>query len=58
VLAVFDDLNAAGRTIVLITHEDEVGARADRLIRLFDGRIITDARQEPSGRHAVAGGLG
>ncbi|MFC4069452.1 ABC transporter ATP-binding protein [Actinoplanes subglobosus] len=55
VLAVFDDLNAVGRTIVLITHEEEVGARADRLIKLFDGRITTDARQEPSGRHAAAG---
>ncbi|WP_045746133.1 ABC transporter ATP-binding protein [Actinoplanes rectilineatus] len=41
VLAVFEDLNAAGRTIVLITHEDEVGARADRLITLFDGRIVS-----------------
>jgi putative ABC transport system ATP-binding protein len=55
VLAVFDDLNAAGRTIVLITHEDEVGARADRLIKLFDGRVVSDSRQEPSGRHAAAG---
>ncbi|MEU4158223.1 ABC transporter ATP-binding protein [Actinoplanes sp. NPDC026670] len=55
VLAVFDDLNAAGRTIVLITHEDEVGARADRLIKLFDGRVTCDSRQEPSGRHAAAG---
>ena len=48
-------LHAAGRTIVLITHEDEVGARADRLIRLFDGKISSDTRQEPAGRHAVAG---
>jgi putative ABC transport system ATP-binding protein len=54
-LAVFDELNAAGRTIVLITHENEVGARADRLITLFDGRVAGDIRQEPSGRHAAAG---
>ncbi|MEU8665213.1 hypothetical protein AB0C31_52430, partial [Actinoplanes philippinensis] len=55
VLAVFDELNAVGRTIVLITHEDEVGARADRLIKLFDGRVTSDSRQERSGRHAVVG---
>ncbi|GIE75408.1 macrolide ABC transporter ATP-binding protein [Actinoplanes philippinensis] len=55
VLAVLDELNAVGRTIVLITHEDEVGARAGRLIRLFDGRVTSDSRQEPSGRHAVVG---
>ncbi len=47
VLQVFDDLSAAGRTIVIITHEDEVGARAKRLIRLVDGSIVTDARQSP-----------
>ncbi|MEV0901364.1 ABC transporter ATP-binding protein [Actinoplanes sp. NPDC049802] len=51
VLSVFDDLNAAGRTIVIITHEPEVGARADRLIKLLDGRIVSDSWQ--SGRHAV-----
>ncbi|WP_433831568.1 ABC transporter ATP-binding protein [Actinoplanes sp. CA-015351] len=50
VLSVFDDLNAAGRTIVLITHEDEVAAHADRLIRLFDGQVVEDAR---IGRHAA-----
>ncbi|SDT47575.1 ABC transporter ATP-binding protein [Actinoplanes derwentensis] len=53
VLAVLDDLNAAGRTIVIITHEDEVGARADRLIKLRDGRVTADSRQQPAGRHAA-----
>ena len=53
VLDVFDDLNAAGRTIVLITHEEEVGARAGRVIRLFDGRVVADERQEPAGRHTA-----
>jgi putative ABC transport system ATP-binding protein len=47
VLQVFDDLSAAGRTIVIITHEDEVGARAKRLIRLVDGSIVLDRRQSP-----------
>ncbi|MBO3738907.1 ABC transporter ATP-binding protein [Actinoplanes flavus] len=47
VLQVFDDLSAAGRTIVIITHEKEVGDRAKRLIRLVDGGIVTDARQSP-----------
>ncbi|WP_422755264.1 ABC transporter ATP-binding protein [Micromonospora sp. WMMD708] len=53
ILAVFDQLNAAGRTIVLITHEPEVGARAGRLIRLLDGQVRSDVRQ--GGRHAVPG---
>src|SRR4051812_26783120 len=45
ILAIFDELHRAGRTIVLITHEPDVGARADRLIRLFDGRVEADTRQ-------------
>jgi putative ABC transport system ATP-binding protein len=51
-LAVFDRLSAAGRTIVLITHEPEVGDRARRLIRLVDGRIMTDVRR-PARRREV-----
>ena len=62
VLTVFDELSASGRTIVLITHEPEVGDRAKRLIRLVDGRVVEDTRQSPlnqppvgalAGRHAL-----
>jgi putative ABC transport system ATP-binding protein len=47
VLAVFDQLNAAGRTIVLITHEDAVAQHAKRVITLFDGQIAEDVRRAP-----------
>jgi putative ABC transport system ATP-binding protein len=47
VLAVFDQLNSAGRTIVLITHEEEVARHAKRVIKLFDGQIAEDIRQVP-----------
>ena len=43
-MEVFDRLNAAGRTIVLITHEADVAAHAKRLIGVQDGRIVTDRR--------------
>jgi putative ABC transport system ATP-binding protein len=39
VLAIFDDLNAQGMTILLVTHEQEVGERAKRIIHFRDGRI-------------------
>jgi putative ABC transport system ATP-binding protein len=39
VLAIFDDLNAQGMTILLVTHEREVGERAQRIIHFRDGRI-------------------
>ena len=54
VLAVFDELHASGRTVVLITHEPDVGARAGRLIRLLDGQVQSDERQRAHvARHAV-----
>ena len=39
VLDLLDDLRAAGRTVVLITHEGDVAARAGRTVRVLDGRI-------------------
>lgn len=45
VLALFDELAAGGRTVVVITHEDEVAHHAKRIIRMSDGRIVSDIRQ-------------
>jgi putative ABC transport system ATP-binding protein len=42
VLALLDELHAAGRTIVLITHEHEVAARAGRNLVIRDGEITSD----------------
>ncbi len=44
-LEMFGRLNAAGRTLVVITHENDVAAHAKRVIRLQDGRIVQDRRQ-------------
>ena len=46
VLDLFEELNKSGKTIVMITHEDEVAARAKRVIRLRDGVIESDERNE------------
>ncbi len=48
VLDLFQGVNDTGRTVVLITHEDEVARRARRVIRLRDGSIIDDHRQAPT----------
>ena len=45
-LDLFDQINAAGRTVVVITHEDEVAHRAKRIIRMRDGKIISDKLNE------------
>ena len=43
-LDLFDQVNLAGRTVVVITHEAEVAARAKRVVRMRDGKIISDER--------------
>ncbi|SFR30057.1 putative ABC transport system ATP-binding protein [Lentzea waywayandensis] len=39
VLGILDRLNASGRTVVLITHEDEVASHAMRTVRVVDGKV-------------------
>jgi putative ABC transport system ATP-binding protein len=50
ILGIFSRLNAEGRTVILITHESDVAARARRVVRLGDGRVLSDeqagAREE------------
>jgi len=47
VMQIFGRLNAAGRTIVVITHEDDVAAHAKRIVVLEYGRIASDRRNAP-----------
>jgi putative ABC transport system ATP-binding protein len=48
VMQIFDRLNVAGRTIVVITHEREVAEHAKRTIALRDGQIVSDVRNAPA----------
>jgi len=43
-MGVFDRLNVAGRTIVVITHERDVAAHAKRVVQVADGLIVNDQR--------------
>jgi len=47
ILALFDDLNSKGATIVMVTHEEDVALRARRIVRLRDGVIESDNRLRP-----------
>ncbi len=42
ILALLSSLNEEGRTILLVTHEEEIAAHTKRIIRLRDGRIQSD----------------
>lgn len=44
IMQLFDEIHAAGNTVILVTHEEEVAAHAHRVIRLRDGMIESDTR--------------
>ncbi|MDP4759469.1 MAG: ABC transporter ATP-binding protein [Schleiferiaceae bacterium] len=42
IMKLFDEIQAAGNTVVLVTHEEDIAQRAKRVIRLVDGNIDSD----------------
>jgi putative ABC transport system ATP-binding protein len=45
ILGLFDELNAAGKTLVMVTHDPNTGERAKRLVRLRDGVLESDVKK-------------
>jgi putative ABC transport system ATP-binding protein len=48
IMRLFGDLNAGGRTIIMVTHDEEIAAHAKRVIRLRDGLIVSDEARIPA----------
>ncbi len=46
VLRILDELHGEGHTVVIVTHDMNVAARADRIIEISDGRIVADRRAD------------
>lgn len=44
ILDLLEGLNQAGKTLILVTHEDDVAHRAKRIVRLHDGCLVSDQR--------------
>ena len=42
IIALFDQLNADGTTVVVVTHDDELAHAARRIVRMRDGRVVSD----------------
>jgi putative ABC transport system ATP-binding protein len=51
IMALFQDLNKKGMTVMLVTHEPDIASYASRVVVVRDGLIRSDARQTP--RQAV-----
>ena len=54
-MALFQDLNAAGITILLVTHDPDIARYATRMVEVRDGRIIKD--EAVVDRHVAANDL-
>ena len=44
ILELFGNLNAAGMTLIVVTHDPEVARRGDRVVDIRDGRVFADER--------------
>ena len=55
IMDIFGKIHAAGNTVVLVTHEEDIANHAHRIIRLRDGVIETDKRQPPTTKHVLVG---
>ena len=54
IMALFDELNARGNTIVLVTHEEDIAAHARRIVRLKDGKVRDDQPSDRARRRRCA----
>ncbi len=46
ILTLFDELHQQGKTLIMVTHDEDIGRRSLRVVRLHDGRLAADERKE------------
>ena len=54
IMALFQELNRQGMTVVLVTHEADVARFGRRVLRFRDGRLVSDESQQPAEAAAMA----
>jgi putative ABC transport system ATP-binding protein len=48
IMALFDQIHAAGNTIIIVTHEEDIARMARRIVRMRDGKVESDLANTPS----------
>ncbi len=48
IISILKTLNEKGKTIIMVTHENEMAVHAKRVIRMLDGKIVSDTKQTPT----------
>jgi putative ABC transport system ATP-binding protein len=56
IMALFGQISASGRSIIVVTHEEDIAARSRRIVRLRDGKIESDLRVASQPHTMAAGG--
>jgi putative ABC transport system ATP-binding protein len=46
IMKIFDELNQIGKTIIIVTHENDIAEHASRQVRFLDGKIVEDSRNK------------
>jgi len=57
IMAIFHQLHREGMTVILITHEPDIAQQTPRIIRIVDGKIVSDKKIQPVVNHPDSGEL-
>lgn len=52
IIGILEQLHDSGRTVIIITHDDEIAEQAARRVRIKDGRVVLDTKYEEEKQHA------
>lgn len=55
IFEIFQSLSEAGKTIIMVTHDEDLANRAQRVLKLVDGKIIKDSNKNPINVHKSGG---